>query len=78
MIKLTVNEVRRLINTFIIRPISDLAHRLRWSPVAAPPSSTSPTSPRHTTAQPRTSTLIPNGGCRITATSTAKVTASQR
>jgi hypothetical protein len=30
-IKLTVNEVRRLINTFIIRPISDLAHRLHWS-----------------------------------------------
>ena len=31
LIKLTVNEVRRLINTFIIRPISDLAHRLHWS-----------------------------------------------
>ncbi|WP_141725486.1 IS701 family transposase [Micromonospora pallida] len=31
LIKLTVNEVRRLINAFIIRPISDLAHRLRWS-----------------------------------------------
>jgi SRSO17 transposase len=31
LIKLTVNEVRRLINACIIRPISDLAHRLRWS-----------------------------------------------
>lgn len=31
LIKLTVNEVRRLINTFIIRPIHELAHRLRWS-----------------------------------------------
>ncbi|MEV0723785.1 hypothetical protein AB0I37_13500 [Micromonospora purpureochromogenes] len=31
LIKLTVNEVRRLINTFIIQPIRDLAHRLRWS-----------------------------------------------
>ncbi|MEU5941655.1 hypothetical protein ABZ807_21275 [Micromonospora sp. NPDC047548] len=31
LIKLTVNEVRRLINIFIIRPISDLAHRLHWS-----------------------------------------------
>jgi SRSO17 transposase len=31
LIKLTVNEVRRLINTFIIRPIHQLAHRLRWS-----------------------------------------------
>jgi SRSO17 transposase len=31
LIKLTVNELRRLINTFIIRPVSDLTHRLHWS-----------------------------------------------
>ncbi|MFI7492965.1 hypothetical protein ACIBXA_31795 [Micromonospora echinaurantiaca] len=31
LIKLTVNEVRRLISACIVRPISDLAHRLRWS-----------------------------------------------
>ena len=31
LIKLTVNEVRRLINTFIIRPVSNLTHRLHWS-----------------------------------------------
>jgi SRSO17 transposase len=31
LIRLTVNEVRRLINTLIIQPIRDLAHRLRWS-----------------------------------------------
>jgi hypothetical protein len=31
LINLTVNEVRRLINVFIIRPISDLAYRLHWS-----------------------------------------------
>jgi SRSO17 transposase len=31
LIGLTVNEIRRLINTLIIRPIRDLAHRLRWS-----------------------------------------------
>ncbi|RZU74913.1 SRSO17 transposase [Micromonospora kangleipakensis] len=31
LIKLTVNEVRRLINTCTIRPIHELAHRLRWS-----------------------------------------------
>ena len=31
LINLTVNEVRRLINTLIIRPVRDLAHRLRWS-----------------------------------------------
>ncbi|WP_196230910.1 IS701 family transposase [Salinispora arenicola] len=31
LIKLTVNEARRLINACIIRPISDLAHRLHWS-----------------------------------------------
>jgi hypothetical protein len=31
LIKLTVNEVRRLSNTFIIRPTSDLTHRLHWS-----------------------------------------------
>ncbi|MGR6320032.1 hypothetical protein Q2K19_25715 [Micromonospora soli] len=31
LIPLTVNEVRRLINTFIIGPIRGLAHRLRWS-----------------------------------------------
>ncbi|MER7333652.1 MULTISPECIES: hypothetical protein [unclassified Micromonospora] len=26
-----VNDVRHLINLFIIRPISELAHRLHWS-----------------------------------------------
>ncbi|MGC9669325.1 IS701 family transposase [Planosporangium sp. 12N6] len=31
LIKPTVNEVRRLINTFLIRPSRDLAHRLHWS-----------------------------------------------
>ncbi|MEH0841445.1 IS701 family transposase [Micromonospora sp. CPCC 205711] len=31
LIKLTVNEVRRLINVCIIRPLSNLAHRLHWS-----------------------------------------------
>ncbi|MEV0611517.1 IS701 family transposase [Polymorphospora rubra] len=31
LITLTVNEVRRLINACIIRPISDLTHRLHWS-----------------------------------------------
>ncbi|KOX06701.1 hypothetical protein ADK66_22245 [Micromonospora sp. NRRL B-16802] len=31
MIKLTVNEIRRLINILVFRPIHDLAHRLRWS-----------------------------------------------
>ncbi|MGW3783653.1 IS701 family transposase [Micromonospora chokoriensis] len=31
LIRLTVNEIRRLINTCIIRPISDLTHRLHWS-----------------------------------------------
>ncbi|WBB88732.1 IS701 family transposase [Verrucosispora sp. WMMC514] len=31
LIKLTVNEIRRLINACIIRPITDLAHRLHWS-----------------------------------------------
>ncbi|MEU4595454.1 IS701 family transposase [Micromonospora aurantiaca (nom. illeg.)] len=31
LIKLTVNEIRRLINTCIIRPISALVHRLHWS-----------------------------------------------
>ncbi|MFI6244568.1 IS701 family transposase, partial [Micromonospora sp. NPDC050795] len=31
LIKPTVNEVRRLTNAFLIRPISDLAHRLHWS-----------------------------------------------
>jgi hypothetical protein len=31
MIKLTVNEIRRLINTLILRPIRDLTYRLRWS-----------------------------------------------
>ncbi|NES16154.1 MULTISPECIES: IS701 family transposase [Micromonospora] len=31
LIKLTVNEVRRLINACIIRPISDPNHRLHWS-----------------------------------------------
>nr|WP_200216355.1 IS701 family transposase [Micromonospora veneta] len=31
MIKLTLNEVRRMINTLVLRPIRDLTHRLRWS-----------------------------------------------
>lgn len=31
LIKLTVNEIRRLINVFVIRPIRNLAHRLHWS-----------------------------------------------
>ncbi len=31
MIALTVNEIRRLVNTLIIRPIHDVTHRLRWS-----------------------------------------------
>ncbi|PWU45932.1 IS701 family transposase [Micromonospora sp. S4605] len=31
LIRLTVNEIRRLINACIIRPISDLTHRLHWS-----------------------------------------------
>ncbi|GIG93031.1 IS701 family transposase [Plantactinospora endophytica] len=31
LIRLTANEIRRLINTCIIRPISDLAHRFHWS-----------------------------------------------
>ena len=31
LITLTVNEIRRLINTFVIDPIRDLAHRLHWS-----------------------------------------------
>jgi SRSO17 transposase len=31
VIRLTVNEIRRLINACIIRPIIDLAHRLHWS-----------------------------------------------
>ncbi|MDW5324132.1 IS701 family transposase [Plantactinospora sp. KLBMP9567] len=31
MIKLTVNEIRRLINTLVIRSFHDLAHRLHWS-----------------------------------------------
>jgi SRSO17 transposase len=31
MIELTVNEIRRLINTLIIQPIHDLHHRLHWS-----------------------------------------------
>ncbi|KAB1925300.1 IS701 family transposase [Micromonospora sp. ALFpr18c] len=31
MIKLTVNETRRLINTLVLTPIRDLTHRLRWS-----------------------------------------------
>ncbi|MFY1597092.1 IS701 family transposase [Micromonospora sp. WMMD737] len=31
LIRLTVNEIRRLINTCIIRPISDLTHRFHWS-----------------------------------------------
>ena len=31
MIPLTVNEIRRLINTLIIAPVRDLIHRLHWS-----------------------------------------------
>jgi SRSO17 transposase len=31
MIPLTVNEIRRLINTLIIEPVRDLIHRLHWS-----------------------------------------------
>lgn len=31
MIELTVNEIRRLINTFLIEPVRDLIHRLHWS-----------------------------------------------
>lgn len=31
LIPLTVNEIRRLLNTLIIEPIRDLTHRLRWS-----------------------------------------------
>ncbi|MFI7072617.1 hypothetical protein [Micromonospora sediminicola] len=31
LIKVTVNEVRRLINACFIRRISDVAHRLHWS-----------------------------------------------
>ncbi|MBQ0907064.1 IS701 family transposase, partial [Micromonospora sp. U21] len=31
LIKLTVNEIRRLINTLVLKPIRDLTHRLRWS-----------------------------------------------
>jgi hypothetical protein len=28
---MTVNEIRRLINAFLIHPIRNLAHRLHWS-----------------------------------------------
>jgi hypothetical protein len=31
MIKLTVNEIRRLLNVFLIEPVRDLVHRLHWS-----------------------------------------------
>ncbi len=31
MIRLTINEIRRLMNALLIQPIRDLAHRLRWS-----------------------------------------------
>ncbi|MFF5072761.1 IS701 family transposase [Micromonospora olivasterospora] len=31
LIKMTVNEVRRLINILIVRPTNGLAHRLHWS-----------------------------------------------
>jgi hypothetical protein len=31
MIRLTVNEIRRLINTLLIEPVRDLIHRLHWS-----------------------------------------------
>jgi hypothetical protein len=31
LIRLTVNEIRRLINVLLIRPIHNIAHSLRWS-----------------------------------------------
>lgn len=31
LIELTVNEIRRLINVFLIEPARDLIHRLHWS-----------------------------------------------
>jgi hypothetical protein len=31
MIRLSVNEIRRLINVLLIRPTRSLAYRLRWS-----------------------------------------------
>ena len=31
LIRLTLNEIRRLINTLVLRPIRDRAHRLYWS-----------------------------------------------
>ena len=31
MIELTVNEIRRLVNAFLIEPVRDLLHRLHWS-----------------------------------------------
>jgi SRSO17 transposase len=31
MIELTVNEIRRLVNAFLIEPVRDLIHRLHWS-----------------------------------------------
>ncbi|MFD0973768.1 IS701 family transposase [Plantactinospora endophytica] len=52
LIKLTVNEVRRLINACIIWPISDLAHRLHWSGWRRRHQSPSPTSPLRTPPQP--------------------------
>ena len=63
LIKLTVNEIRRLINaSSSTRP----ANRPPFALVtmATPPPSPSQTIPLHTTPQPRTSAMIPNGGCR--------------
>ncbi|MBQ0906327.1 IS701 family transposase [Micromonospora sp. U21] len=65
LIKLTVKEIRRLINTLVLRPIRDLAHHLALVTVATPPPSPSPTSPLHPTPQPRTPAMISNDGCRI-------------
>ncbi|MFD0517507.1 hypothetical protein [Paractinoplanes durhamensis] len=31
MIELTINEIRRLINVLLIRPIRTITYRLRWS-----------------------------------------------
>jgi hypothetical protein len=31
LIALTCNEIHRLFNTLIVKPIRDLRHRLRWS-----------------------------------------------
>ncbi len=31
LIPLTCNEIQRLFTTFVLRPVHDAAHRLRWS-----------------------------------------------